>query len=107
MNISGISQGQPAALQKPPEGSNRADSEIRALEQKLQRLDSEKQKAVQSKDTERERELEKQIRELKKQIDRLRNRDNNRQEETGGADSCVQPRVSVEPEKGKYIDEVI
>ena len=47
MNVSGINQAQqPVTPQKPLEGSKQAASAIRELEQQLQKLDAEKQKAL-------------------------------------------------------------
>lgn len=100
MNISGINQSQPAASsQKMPEASDY--SEIRALEQKLQTLNTEKQKVVQNDDAESVKKLEKQIQEIKKQIEQLRNREKNQQEER------ATEKMPGDPINGRYIDERI
>lgn len=68
MSIAGISQSQPLA--PPPkarEGMEGAD-QIKALEQKIQKLNTEKQKAAQKNDKESEKRIEKQIQELKKRL---------------------------------------
>lgn len=82
-------------------GSN---SRIRSLEQKLQTLIMEKQKAVQNKDEERRKVLEKQIQEIERQIQQLRHQEENRekQEKSGMPDS--QKLTECSSEVGKYID---
>lgn len=107
MNVSGINQAQqPVTPQKPLEGSKQAASEIRELEQQLQKLDAEKQKAVRNKDTERERKLEKQIQEIKKQIEQLKSRETNRQEEEAEPGNIEKKKSPENAGKGKYIDEI-
>ena len=65
MNISSVSQNYSPG--QPTSGQNAgADAKIRSLEQELQKLESEKQKAVRNKDDEKKEKLEKQI-QLKRQ----------------------------------------
>jgi hypothetical protein len=67
MNISGIS---PAASGGKAAPSN-VDGKIQALQQKLQQLTLERQKAVESGDKKKQEKLEKQIEEIKKQLQQL------------------------------------
>ena len=55
-----------------PQSRGGADAEIRALEQKLRQLNTEREKAVQRRDMDEKEKLEKQIREIEKQIERLK-----------------------------------
>lgn len=103
MNISSINSGsQPNhSGMHQSVGSN---ARIRSLEQKLQTLTMEKQKAVQSKDEERKKALEKQIQEIERQIQQLRHQeeDEKKQGEAGMPDSR---KLAEQPlGVGKYAD---
>lgn len=100
MSIAGISQSQPLA--PPPkarEGMEGAD-QIKALEQKIQKLNTEKQKAAQKNDKESEKRIEKQIQELKKRLEQLRNQDQGKQAE-------LPQEKPKDMSRGKYIDELV
>lgn len=100
MSISGISQGQPLTPPlKAREGMEGSD-QIKALEQKIQKLNTERQKAAQKNDKESEKRIEKQIQELKKRLEQLQNQGKDEPSEI----SQEKPK---DPSKGKYVDELI
>ena len=75
MNIPAVNHNYFSNRQTPCPSAD-ADIKIRALEQKLQGLETEKQKAAQRGDAEQEEKLERQIQEIEKQIQRLRKQEN-------------------------------
>ena len=83
MNISGISPGISAAAVSPQNISGSGKSpRLAALEQKLQRLNSEKEKAVRNKDKEKERKLEQEIQAVRQQIQQLKQKEKKEQDKS-------------------------
>ncbi len=106
MNINGIN---PSALPNPANANSPAggaDSQIRALEQKLLQLTNEKEKAVEAKDEEKAKKIEKQIQGIKKQIAELK-RQENKEDEKEKDRSSVQAEKAKESGMGRYLDESV
>ena len=96
MDIPAISSGYPSANTQPNQSAG-ADA-------KLQKLNVERQKAVQRKDEEQKKKIEKQIQEIEKQIQQLRQQEKERTKETGNDDPNVKKPFQNSPDTGKYID---
>lgn len=62
-------------------GAEGGSTRIKALEQKLQKLKEDKQKAVQEKDADKEKKLEKEIQKVEQQIEQLKRKEKNKQKE--------------------------
>lgn len=108
MNITGTSAGYRPPGPNPASDSSKNDTKIRALEQRLQNLTLEKQKAVQNRDEEAEKRIEKQMQEIQRQIDRLRQQESGAQEEVQEPDNPGQPdRLPQDPILGQNVDEII
>lgn len=81
MNISGIGSGISAAADSPQNiGGSGKSPRLAALEQKLLRLNNEKEKAVRNKDKEKERKLEQEIQAVRQQIQQLKQKEKKEQE---------------------------
>lgn len=101
MDIPAISSGSPSANTRPNQSAG-ADAKIKSLEQRLQKLNAERQKAVLRKDEEQKKKIGKQIQEIEEQIRQLRQREKKRTQETGNNDGKRAFQNS--PDAGKYID---
>ena len=89
MNISSVNPSIPSSVSGAQQGGN-AEAKICALEQKLQTLNAEKQKAIRNKDEEKEKKLEKQIQEIEKQIQQLKQQEKAKKKEDAPAGAGVQ-----------------
>lgn len=98
MDILAISSGYPSTNTRPAG----ADAKIKSLEQQLQKLNVERQKAVQRGDEEQKKKIEKQIQEIEKQIQRLRQKEHTKK--TGNDESNVKKASQNSPDSEKYID---
>ena len=104
MDIPAISSGYPSTNTRPNQSAG-ADAKIKSLEQQLQKLNIERQKAVQRKDEEQKKKIEKQIQEIEKQIQQLRQQEKKRTQETGNDEQPnVKKALQNSPDTGKYID---
>ncbi len=106
MNINGIN---PSALPAPANANSPAggvDPRIMALEQKLQQLTIEKEKAIEAKDEEKAKKIEEQIQEIKKQIAELKRKKSKKQEKEENP-SSVKAEKAKEPGFGRYLDESV
>ena len=88
MDIPAVSSGYPSTNTRPNQSAG-ADAKIKSLEQQLQKLNVERQKAVRRGDEEQKKKIEKQIQEIEKQIQRLRQQEKERTKETGNDESNV------------------
>ncbi len=103
MDVPAINSGYPPTNTRPNQSAG-ADAKIKSLEQQLQRLNVERQKAVQRKDEEQKKKTEKQIQEIEKQIQRLRQSEKERAKETGNDESNARKISQNSPDAGEYID---
>lgn len=103
MDILAISSGYPSTNTRPNQSAG-ADAKIKSLEQQLQKLNVERQKAVQRGDEEQKKKIEKQIQEIEKQIQQLRQKEKERTKETGNDESNVKKASQNSPGSEKYID---
>lgn len=103
MDIPAISSGYPSTNTRPNQSAG-ADAKIKSLERQLQKLNVERQKAIQRKDEEQKKKIEKQIREIEKQIQQLRQQEKERTKETANDESHVNKAFPNSPDTGKYID---
>lgn len=103
MDILAISSGYPSTNTRPNQSAG-ADAKIKSLEQQLQKLNGERQKAVQRGDEEQKKKIEKQIQEIEKQIQWLRQKEKERTKETGNDESNVKKASQNSPDSEKYID---
>lgn len=85
MQIGNIAEGSPN-ISMPT--NTDIDSKIKALEQKIQQLNVDKQKAKQKKDVETERKIEKQIQQLQQRIEQLRRQSTKENEISNPANSA-------------------
>ena len=106
MNISGISPSASPAPANTNSPAGGADSQIKALEQKLQQLTKEKGKAVKAKDEDKAKKIEEQIQEIKKQIAELK-RQKSKKHEKEENPSSVQAEKAREPGLLRYLDESV
>ena len=98
MEISSIGTGGLSASPPARQGGG-DDARLRSLEQRLQQLSAEREKAVQRGDRKAKEKLERQIRALEKQIQQLRQRQERR------ADAPARrPGADPPPAEGRYID---
>ena len=103
MNIPAISSGYPSTNSRPNQSAG-TDAKIKSLEQQLQKLNIERQKAVQRKDEEEKKKIEKQIQEIEKQIQQLRQQEKKRTQETGNDEPNLKTAFQNSPDTRKYID---
>lgn len=91
MQIGNIAEGSPNFSM--PKNTD-VDSKIKALEQKIQQLSMDKQKAKQKKDVETERKIEKQIQQIQQRIEQLRR-------QSAKEDDITKPANSAEKNNNK------
>ena len=106
MNIHDINPSAPPAPANANSPAGGADSQIRALEQKLQQLTREKEKAVEAKDEEKAKQIEEQIQEIQKQIAELKRQRSMEQEKEENR-SSVGAKKAKEPGLSRYFDESV
>ncbi|MCI8660968.1 MAG: hypothetical protein HFG54_12130 [Lachnospiraceae bacterium] len=90
MAINGINPSIPASAGAPPNiGGSGKNPQLAALEQKLQRLNNEKEKAIRNKDKEKERKLEQEIQAVKQKIAQLKQKEKKEQEKDNPESSAL------------------
>lgn len=103
MQMPAINAGYTPTSTPPVQGAG-GNTQIRSLEQKLQKLSAERQKAVQRKDKKRAEKLEKQIQEIQKQLQQLRQQEKARAQKAGPDAPQAKETPSNAPQDGKYVD---
>lgn len=103
MNISAVNSSHPLSSSNPNQNTI-ADAQIRSLEEKIRKLNVEKQKAIDCKDKEQEKKIEKQIQEIKKQIQQLKQQEKETGKEAVSGEAEVHEIVGHSPDTGKYTD---
>ena len=107
MSISPVNMSAPAVDLSAASGGG-GNARIKALEQKLQKLNEDNEKAVQQKDTEKVKKLEEEIRKVEKQLEQLKKTEKNKQqEEKAKKEGQEQGNPGQVPEdllNGKYVD---
>ena len=103
MNIPAVGSSNLYSSPKLNQGTG-DDAKIRSLEQKLQKLNAEHQKAVQRKDEEQKNKIEKQIQEIQKQIQQLLQQEKEREQGDVSDKSEVPQKPSNSLDAGKYVD---
>ena len=85
--------------------SSPADSRIKALEQKLAQLKTQKEKAVRTHDKDREKELEKEIRNVERQLEQLKQKEKRKgKEQKDGEGEPGHRQISRDPRLGNLVD---
>ncbi len=96
MDIPAISSGGPSTNPQPNQSAG-ADAKIKSLEQQLQKLNAERQKAIRRKDGKQKEKIEKQIQELRQQ-------EKKRTQGTGKDESNEKKAPQNSSDTGKYMD---
>lgn len=99
MNVNGVGFGTPEATMSGSFGSG--NPRLKALEQKLQRLNKDKQEAVRKRDEEKVKKLEEEIEKVKSQIEQLKRKE--RQKEEGDKNPSI-PEQEKAPSESRTID---
>lgn len=94
MDIPAISSGGPSTNPQPNQSAG-ADAKIKSLEQQLQKLNAERQKAIRRKDGKQKEKIEKQIQEIEKQLQQLRQQEKKRTQGTGKDESNEKKHLKI------------